>query len=62
MSKAGELLEKIGWYRKYTEKCKNCGEENHAITQEDCHPEYYTDVYVECKKCEHMVMFELPVN
>lgn len=45
----------------YKEHCQ-CGEAIEVYTQADCEPEYYTDIFVVCKKCDHLIKFELPVN
>jgi len=44
----------------YIKKC-TCGKEIEVSTQQDEHPEYYTDVYVRCV-CGKSVRFTLPVN
>lgn len=46
----------------YEAKCKECNTVNRVYTQEDGSPEYYTDVFIECRKCEAKVWFSLPVN
>ncbi len=45
----------------YIEWCKSCGHEVQISTQQDIHPEYYTEVNVLCH-CGESVKFSLPVN
>jgi lysyl-tRNA synthetase class I len=52
---------KYKWNRPYSIICKGCGRSLTCITQEDAHPEYYTDVILRCE-CGEGVEFELPVN
>jgi len=44
----------------YMAECE-CGREIEISTQEDEHPEYYTDVFVKCV-CSKSVKFNIPVN
>ena len=46
----------------YSRMCENCGELNSVYTQDDNSPEYYIEVWVECRKCHAWIMFNLPVN
>jgi hypothetical protein len=51
------------WYRscEYEKACDNCNTVHKLQTQQDNFPEYYTDIFIECK-CGNLVHFELPVN
>ena len=46
--------------QEYKANC-SCGKEFNISTQEDIHPEYYTDIFVKCD-CGESVKFILPVN
>lgn len=46
----------------YEKKCETCDKVSRCYTQEDQHPEYYTDVVIECGQCQSKVWFSLPVN
>jgi hypothetical protein len=56
----------------YTSHCLKCGFEMTVYTQEDDHPEYYTDVFIPCPNqvfsegflwaCSGVIAFELAVN
>ena len=47
--------------QRYVSVCRGCGKTHILITQEDRHPEYYTDVDLVCE-CDEIVEFNLPVN
>ena len=44
----------------YSNTCE-CGKVFEVSTQEDAHPEYYTDVFIRCE-CGKSVRFTIPVN
>ena len=56
--KRDEILNQYS--QEYIEFCE-CGGELSCITQTDCKPEYYTDVWFPCH-CGCYVHFSLPVN
>lgn len=45
----------------YSNICKQCNKQHTLFTQSDEYPEYYTCVILKCD-CEHLIVFELPVN
>lgn len=46
----------------YEQMCPTCETVNRCYTQQDESPEYYSDVYLECRQCLEKVLFKLPVN
>ena len=46
----------------YKEPCPKCMRTVSCWSQGDNHPEYRTDVAVECPNCGEFVEFSLPVN
>ncbi len=53
--------DEYGLRGKYSNECPKCKKEHIVFTQPDQHPEYYTDVYIECV-CNELIRFVLPVN
>ncbi len=46
----------------YEIKCNICETPNRCWTQSDKDPEYYSNVFLECKQCMNRIRFSLPVN
>ncbi len=59
--KKSEFKEKFKNEYEYVEKCSYCGNDITFFTQRDNDPEYYTNIWIECK-CGEMKQCTLPVN